>query len=223
MTLHDACLYGAGNVKKRGMNMKLYPVYFAIATVTVFSPGPGVVMTLTNTLHYGVKGAYGGIFGIAFGALVIAAVSATSLGVVLSSSVLAFTILKCIGAAYLTYLGIKLWRAPAFRFKEQAERSIGFRRHFLKGMTLQFTNPKAIFFFLSVLPQFIDSTSNFAIQFTLMGLTYSLLIVVIHGLYALGAQRSCNWLTSETGGRLVNRLGGTAFVVFSVLLAVSSR
>jgi threonine/homoserine/homoserine lactone efflux protein len=90
-------------------------------------------------------------------------------------------------------------------------------------MTLQFTNPKAIFFFLSVLPQFIDSTSNFAIQFTLMGLTYSLLIVVIHGMYALGAQRSCTWLTSETGGRLVNRLGGTAFVVFSLLLAASSR
>ena len=203
--------------------MKMYPVYLVVAAITVFSPGPGVVMTLTNSLHYGLKSAFGGILGISFGALVIAAVSATSIGVVLAGSTVAFTILKCIGAAYLAYLGFKLWRAPAFNFKEQAESSKGFGRNFFQGMTLQFTNPKAIFFFLSVLPQFIDRELNFAIQFSLMGMTYSLLIIVIHCLYALGAQRSRPWLSSESGGFLVNRLGGVIFVVFGVLLAVSSR
>ena len=203
--------------------MKLYPVYLVVAAVTVFSPGPGVVMTLTNSLHYGLKGAFGGILGISFGALVIAAVSATGIGVVLAGSAIAFTVLKCIGAAYLAYLGFKLWRAPAFHFQEQAESSKGFGRNFFKGMMLQFTNPKAIFFFLSVLPQFIDRELNFAIQFSLMGMTYSLLIIVIHGLYALGAQRSRPWLASESGGILVNRLGGVIFVMFGVLLAVSSR
>lgn len=203
--------------------MKLYPVYFVVAAVTVFSPGPGVVMTLTNSLHYGLKQAFGGILGISFGALVIAAVSATSLGVVLASSVLAFTILKCIGAAYLAYLGFRLWRAPAFEFRDPTVTTMGFRRNFFKGMTLQFTNPKAIFFFLSVLPQFIDPELNFAVQFSLMGMTYSLLIIVIHSMYALGAQRSRPWLTSETGGFIVNRLGGAIYVVFGVLLAVSSR
>jgi len=223
MVLRDILWQQVATIRKEEADMKLYPVYFVIAAVTVFSPGPGVVMTLTNSLHYGLKGAFGGILGISFGALIIAAVSATSLGVVLASSTLAFTILKCIGAAYLAYLGFRLWRAPTFQFKEQTASKSGFRRNFFKGMTLQFTNPKAIFFFLSVLPQFIDCELNFAVQFSLMGMTYSLLIIVIHGLYALGAQHTRPWLTSETGGDAINRLGGAIFMVFGVLLAVSSR
>lgn len=201
--------------------MKLYPVYFAIAAVTVFSPGPGVVMTLTNSLHYGLRGAFGGILGISCGALIIATASATSLGVLLAGSAAAFTVVKWIGALYLAYLGVRLWRAPAFRFNEMAAGEAGFGGNFLKGMTLQFTNPKAIFFFLSVLPQFVDRDMNYTLQFALMALTYSLLIVIIHGIYALGAERSRPWLTSEAGGRIVNRLGGVVFVMFALLMAVS--
>ena len=77
-----------------------------MATATVFSPGPGVVMTLTNSLRYGMKGTFGGILGIASGALGVAAVSATSVGVVLAASAVAFTVMKYIVAAYLVYLGI---------------------------------------------------------------------------------------------------------------------
>lgn len=203
--------------------MKLYPVYFVLAMFTVFSPGPGVVMTLTNSLNYGMKGAFGGILGISVGALVIAAVSATGLGVILSGSSLAFGIAKAIGALYLGYLGIRLWRAPAFVFREEEVKSAGFSRNFFKGMTLQFTNPKAIFFFLSVLPQFIDRDMSYTLQFTVMALTYGLLIIAIHTLYAFGAQRTRTWLTSETGGRAINKLGGLLFIFFALLLAASQR
>jgi len=60
--------------------MKLYPLFLLMAAVTVFSPGPGVVMTLTNSLRHGLRGAFGGILGVSYGALVVAAISATSLG-----------------------------------------------------------------------------------------------------------------------------------------------
>jgi homoserine/homoserine lactone efflux protein len=60
---------------------------------------PRVVMTLTNALRYGVRGTFGGILGIAFGALVVAAISATSLGVLLATSALAFTVLKLLATA----------------------------------------------------------------------------------------------------------------------------
>jgi threonine/homoserine/homoserine lactone efflux protein len=97
----------------KGNPMKLYPLFLLMAAVTVFSPGPGVVMTLTNSLRHGLRGAFGGILGVSFGALVVAAISATSLGVILATSAVAFTTLKLMGAAYLVYLCIKLWRAPA--------------------------------------------------------------------------------------------------------------
>ena len=164
--------------------MKLYPLFLLMAAVTVFSPGPGVVMTLTNSLRYGMKGTFGGILGISFGAFVVAAISATSLGIVLAASALAFTILKFVGAAYLVYLGINIWRAPAFQIREQPRQEASVRKRFLEGLSLQLTNPKAIFFFLSVFPQFIDPKLDYSTQFAVQVLTYSSLVVVIHCLYA---------------------------------------
>lgn len=197
-----------------------------MATATVFSPGPGVLMTLSNALRYGLRGTIGGIFGIAFGALVVAAISATSVGIVLATSAFAFTIMKFIGAAYLIYLGIRLWRAEPFNLAApgaDAAPGAGFGRRFAEGLSLQLTNPKAIFFFLSVFPQFIQPELSYAGQFTLLVLTYSALVVVIHCLYALSARHARGWLTSARGGRLLNRIGGATFVFFGAALVMARR
>lgn len=203
--------------------MKLYPLFLLMATATVLSPGPGVVMTLTNSLRYGMQGAIGGIVGVAFGALVVAAISATSLGILLATSATAFTVMKFVGAAYLVYLGIRLWRAPAFHFTEQAAQEAGFLRRFVEGISLQLTNPKAIFFFLSVFPQFIESSLSYAMQFSVLVLTYSALVILIHCFYAFFAQRAKVWLTSEKGGRTVSKAGGATFVFFGAALAAAKR
>ncbi|NPU84928.1 MAG: LysE family translocator [Syntrophaceae bacterium] len=203
--------------------MTLYPLFLLVAALTVLSPGPGVVMTLTNSLRYGMKGTFGGILGIAFGALAVAAISATSLGILLAASALAFTILKFIGAAYLFYLGIRLWRAPAMRFQEPASCEAGFGRRFLEGLSLQLTNPKVIFFFLSIFPQFIDLSKNYWTQFAVQVLTYSSLVVVIHCLYGLFAGTARRWLTSERGGRAINRLGGATFMFFGAALIAAKK
>jgi len=203
--------------------MKLYLLFLLVAIATVLSPGPGVVMTLTNALRYGMRGTLGGILGIACGALVVAAISATSLGVLLAASALAFTMLKYVGAAYLIYLGIRLWRAPPFKFAEASAHQASFSRRFFEGISLQLTNPKAIFFFLSVFPQFIDPESNYAIQFAGLVLTYSALVVVIHLTYALFAKKARTWLTSERGGRRVNKTAGATFMFFGAALALAKQ
>jgi homoserine/homoserine lactone efflux protein len=161
--------------------------------------------------------------GIATGALAVAAISATSLGVLLAASATAFNVLKFIGAGYPIYLGSRLWRAPPFRFAERLTHEAGFGRHFLEGLSLQVTNPKAIFFFLSVFPQFIDPAKSFPVQFTSLVLTYSALVVIIHSIYALFAQRARGWLISERGGRAVNKAAATTFVLFGAALAVARR
>ena len=201
--------------------MKLYPLFLLMATATVLSPGPGVVMTLGNALKYGLRGAFGGILGIAFGALVVAAISATSVGVVLATSALVFTVLKFIGAAYLIYLDIRAWRTPAFTFKEQTTNATGFGRRFVEGLSLQLTNPKAIFFFMSVLPQFIDPSIKYTSQFSALVLTYGSLVVVIHCIYAFFAGRAKRWLTSEKGGRLLSKSTGATFIFFGAALATA--
>lgn len=206
-----------------GEILKLFPLFLMMATVTVLSPGPGVVMTLTNTLRYGLRRTFGGILGIAAGALVVAGLSATGLGILLSTSAAAFTAMKLLGAAYLLYLGIRLWRSPAFHFTAHDSGKARFARFFAEGLSLQLTNPKAIFFFLSVLPQFIDAQASYASQFSVLILTYSSLVVVIHCLYGVFAHRARTWLTSERGGKIISRAGAVTFMLFSVGLASTSR
>ena len=135
--------------------MDLYWLCLIMATLTVLSPGPGVVMTLSNALRFGYMGSLGGIAGIAFGTLLVASISASSVGVILATSAVAFTAMKFLGAAYLFYLGIRLWHSPSLTFAERPTQSLGFRRRFLEGLTIQLTNPKAVFFFLSVFLSFL--------------------------------------------------------------------
>lgn len=203
--------------------MKLYLLFLLMATTTVLSPGPGVVMTLSNALRFGLRGTLGGIVGIAAGAMLVAAISATSLGILLATSALAFTVLKLLGAAYLFYLAIRLWRAPSFSFTAQPSHDASLGRRFVEGLSLQLTNPKAIFFFLSVFPQFIDPAQPYPRQFATLVLTYSTLVVVIHCGYALFARRAKGWLQSERGGRLLGKLSAGSFAYFGASLAAAQR
>ena len=180
-------------------------------------------MTLTNSIRCGFRNTFGGILGIAFGAFVVAAISATGVGLILTASALAFTIMKYIGAVYLVYLGARLWRAPGIHVKKEIIHEVGFGRRFLEGLSLQLTNPKAIFFFLSIFPQFIDQTMNYSIQFTILVLTYSSLVIVIHSFYAMTAWRARTWFNSEKVGRILNKAGGAMFIFFGAALATVKR
>jgi threonine/homoserine/homoserine lactone efflux protein len=203
--------------------MENYLLFLLVAVITVLSPGPGVVLTLTNTIRYGTNGAVGGIFGIAFGTFIVAGVSATSLGIILMTSSVAFSALKFIGAAYLLYLGVKLWRSPPVKIELNSEIVKNKKLQFLEGLTIQLTNPKAVFFFMSIFPQFIDFTVSYKVQFMILVVTYSSLVIIIHLLYSLLAKSARGWLSSTRGGRIVNRLSGGTFMCFGVGLATASR
>jgi len=205
--------------------MDQYLLFFIIAVITIMSPGPGVVLTLSNTVRYGFTHALSSILGIACGTFIIAGISATSLGVILATSSIAFTVIKYIGAAYLLYLGIKLWRAPAVdlavRLKKSPQQQM--QKRFFEGLLMQLSNPKAVFFFIAVFPQFIDLKHHYSIQFLLLVSTYSILVISIHIIYALLAARAQYWLASPTGSRVVNRLSATAFMGFGIGLANANR
>lgn len=202
--------------------MHSYLLFVTLAALAILSPGPGVLMTLSNAARGGVRHAIGGILGIACGAWIVAALSATGLGVLLATSVLAFTLVKLAGAAYLVWLGVRLWRSspsPAAQIPAKTNA----RRRFAEGLALQLTNPKAVFFFLAVFPQFLDLARPDPASFALLVLTYAALVVAIHTAYAALGARARPWLASERGGRLVNRAGGAVFVLFGAGLALAKR
>lgn len=200
-----------------------YLLFIVIATATILSPGPGVLLTLTNAIRYGVSGAIGGIFGIAVGTFIVAGISATSVGVILATSTIAFSIMKFIGAGYLIYLGVKMWRSPVTKLDTTASSRKGMKNQFFEGLTIQLTNPKAVFFFMAIFPQFVDFSSEYVNQFMLLVVTYSSLNLIIHFLYAQLAKSVRNWLSTEKGRHIMNRAGGGTFICFGVGLAFASK
>ena len=211
-----------------GYTMDQYFLYFFIVAITVASPGPGVILTLSNAIRHGVKPSLSGVLGIALGISVIAVISASSLGVLLATSAVAFTVLKYVGAAYLIYLGFKLWRSPPMNL-DGAIDQIDFKtkpqyfQRFKEGFLVSLLNPKPIFFFMSLFPQFINHQQSYLFQFTYLTLTFCGLIIVVHSIYALVANSIKGWLSSPRGSKTLNRVGGSVFVLFGAGLATSQK
>ena len=203
--------------------MEIYLLFLVVASATILSPGPGVVYTLSNSMRYGPSESIAGIIGISIGTFIVAAFAATSLGLILATSALAFSAMKYIGAIYLVYLGIKLWRASALKINEGYTGKRNTKTIFIEGALIQILNPKAIFFFMSIFPQFVNHSAGYVGQFFILVTTYSILVILIHIGYALIAQSTRKWLSTPKGGRIINRAGGATFICFGIGLATANR
>lgn len=191
--------------------MQEYLLSITIASVTIASPGPGVILTISNSLKFGFAKAVYGIFGVAMGMFFVAVISATSLGVILATSALAFTILKYIG---VIYLGIKMWRSTAtFKVSDNAQ-SKNNRTLFFEGLSITLLNTKPIFFFMALFPQFIHSPSSYVSQFLVLVLSFSFLVVSIHCLYSYASKTVRTKITSHRGSTIISKIsGGFLFVL----------
>lgn len=110
------------------INTHLYWVFLLVAIPTILSPGPGVLMSLTNSMRYGLKSAQPGIAGVASGTLVVGFVSVTGLGVIIATSETLYGAIRVMGILFLLYLGYKVSR-QALRHSTRAHRKRGIRRH----------------------------------------------------------------------------------------------
>lgn len=203
--------------------MDNYLLYVGVATATILLPGPAVMLTINNSVQRGLLMALAGILGISLAILVVAAISATSLGIILASSVMAFTIVKLIGAAYLIYLGVKMWRSKKTVIEQEVRKEESLFKCFIEGFLVSISNPKAVIFFISIFPQFIDLSQEYRPQFVLLAVTFSALVIVIHTIYALFSSFAKSKLNSGNIGLVLNKISGGIFVGFGVGLAASSK
>ena len=95
------------------LNLSLFSMFIVISLANIFAPGAGVVYAITTGIQGGLRGNFWCRVGLAVGILVLMTASVSGLGVIVANSPTIFTVLRFIGIAYLIYLGIKAWRAPA--------------------------------------------------------------------------------------------------------------
>lgn len=185
-----------------------------IALFVTLTPGPAVIMALSNSITHGPARAMVGSLGNALGLIVVATAVTAGLGAVLVASASAFLVLKIAGAGYLVYLGIKQWRSARSAFDALADvpKAVSTGSLFIKGISVALTNPKAILFFIAFLPQFIQPGTFQVEQTGVLIVTFAGCSVVAHIFYALLAQTLKRHLNSARRRQNVNRVFGASFI-----------
>jgi homoserine/homoserine lactone efflux protein len=196
------------------MNISNWLLFCSVALLATFSPGPAVLLAISNSVAKGPRRALICSLGNALGLFVVSGVAMAGMGVVLATSASAFTVLKVAGAGYLIYLGIKQWRnhASAFSAVNTSPGQTSEWRLFGQGVALALTNPKSILFFTALLPQFLVQDAPLLEQFVVLTTTFSVCALLSHTFYALLAHTLRKQFANSGRVRVFNRISGGIFV-----------
>jgi threonine/homoserine/homoserine lactone efflux protein len=205
------------------MSIEHWLAFVAASAVLLAIPGPTVLLIISYALGHGRKAASATVAGVALGDFTAMTASMLGLGALLAASAALFTVLKWMGAVYLVYLGIKLWRAPVGSGEVSAEASgnAGHRplRIFLHAYIVTALNPKSIIFFVAFLPQFLDMTRPVTQQMVIFESTFLVLATLNAAAYGLMASMARKTIRKPKVQRVVNRVGGS-LMIGAGLLAV---
>jgi homoserine/homoserine lactone efflux protein len=208
------------------MTIETWLTYFVACWLISLSPGAGAISCMAAGLRYGFRRAAWNIAGLIVGILFVLAIVGAGLGALLAASSIAFATVKWLGVAYLVWLGIQQWRAPAFAVDAEAAKQrlgAGPRELALRGFLVNASNPKGILFMLAVLPQFIDPDAPQLPQYAICGATLALTDVVVMSGYTLFAARVLRLLRDAAHIRAMNRAFGALFVAAGAALATFKR
>ncbi len=192
--------------------------FVAASIVLIVIPGPGVLFVIGRSIALGRRAGLLSVLGNSIGNVPAILATAFGVGAIVASSIVAFTVLKIVGAIYLVWLGIQAIRhrhahvsaaAPAARSRWTLLR---------QGFVVGVTNPKTIAFFVAVLPQFVDPHAGAVwSQLLALGLIFQVLALICDSTWALAAGTARAWFArspkrmsalSGTGGVMMIGLGG---------------
>ncbi|UHS56697.1 LysE family translocator [Agrobacterium vaccinii] len=196
------------------MPIENWLAFVAASAVMLAIPGPTILLVISYALGHGRKASSATVAGVALGDFTAMTASMLGLGALLATSAALFTVLKWVGAAYLIYLGIKLWRAPVSGegAQEAATGKENPLKIFLHTYIVTALNPKSIIFFVAFLPQFLTPLLPFWPQVMIFEVTFLVLATCNAALYGLLASAARNSIRKPKVQRIVNRTGGSLLI-----------
>ena len=204
------------------MSLEIYAAYLAAAMVVLIIPGPTILLVVGYALRDGKRSVWPATLGVGAGDMVAMVASLTGLGALFATSATLFTVLKWIGAAYLVFLGIKMWRAkPRLDLDNAPQRTS--KNTFLNAFVVTALNPKGFVFFIAFLPQFVVTSAPVPPQLALLGLTFVFLGVVNAAIYGWLAAHGRSFFQNQRTLTIAHRAGGTALIGAGLLTAAIKR
>ncbi|MBL8589396.1 MAG: LysE family translocator [Methylobacteriaceae bacterium] len=203
------------------MSFSGYLLFLAVYVAAVASPGPAVAAVVARALSVGAARTLPFIAGVTLGDLVWFWLSAAGLAVVAERFHTLFLIVKYAGVAYLLWLAVKLWRAPADVGAPPPQARGEGVRLFLGGLSLTLGNPKVMVFFLAILPNLIDVGRVSTAALALASATIAVVLPIVMIGYATLADRARRLVSSAAAQRRVNR--ATAALMAGAAAAVAAK
>lgn len=176
------------------------------------TPGPGVFAILARALASGAMACFSLALGIVISDIIYLLLACYGLAALAEHWSEAFMIVRIVGAMYLIYLGVKMWRATRQQLSVEIDLKEKHGRSFLQGFLISASNPKVILFYIAFLPTFIDLTilsprdMILAAFLTLIGLMSGLMMI------AFSAASARRYVRSERGQKVLNRTAGSVMI-----------
>ena len=190
------------------MTLETWAAFTAASAVLLVIPGPTVLLVVSYALGQGWRTALPMAIGVALGDFTAMTLSMLGLGALLATSATLFTALKWLGAAYLVYLGLKLWRAGGTLEATPRTDAVSALRMLGHAWLVTALNPKSITFFVAFLPAFLDPRADFVTQMLVFETTFLVLAFANALGYALIAARARRLVADPRAIGVVNKVGG---------------
>ena len=206
------------------MALEIWLAYALAATVIIVIPGPTILLVITQSLSHGKMATVPLVLGVMLGDTLALIASLLGLGAILATSAFLFSVVKWIGAAYLVYLGISLWRKSNASFTiAESDKTARPRKLFMNAFIVTTFNPKGIVFFIAFLPQFVKPEFDVPLQLSILGATFVVIGTLNAALYAVFSGALKKRLENESSQRWFNRCGGSALIGAGVFTAAVQR
>lgn len=203
------------------MSLELWLSFVLASFLIVAAPGPAVALLITTGINRGRKAALAMLPGFFLGDLVAMALSFAGVGALLMASAELFSVLKWVGAAYLLYLGIKMWReAGQLSDLEPVEANIHLGT--AKAFLVTVLNPKTLLFFIAFMPQFVAMNQPLLPQLAILFSTFLAVGILTDLAYTLLSTSGGRFMTARLR-RILHRGGAGSLIGASVLVATMRR
>jgi threonine/homoserine/homoserine lactone efflux protein len=201
--------------------------FFVATSIFACMPGPGMLYAAAQTVARGHRAGWLSAVGLHIGGYAHILAAALGLAVMLEAVPVLYAIVKFVGAAYLIWLGTRLFRAPKLIVVSVAQRELTTHPQAIRdSIAVEVLNPKTALFYLAFLPQFTDASASWPVwgQILVLGTIVNFMFSVTDAVCVLVSDRMTKLLiASQAANRLARRIGGGILVGLGVNLAVSRQ
>ncbi|SFD65603.1 LysE family translocator [Pseudoalteromonas denitrificans] len=207
------------------MQLESWFAFCSIAIIAAAIPGPAVLLIITHSLQFGALGSVFTIIGNVSGLLILSACSVLGLTALVKVSATGFIVIKIIGALYLLYLGIKLWRNGVKVSNSGINKTEKFnpKRLYSQGLFISLTNPKSIIFTSALFPQFIIISEPLLSQFIILVITLMMSSFMCLISYSVLSNKIKIYALGKEVGSKIGKIFGATFICASGALITSTQ